>query len=300
MKRIYGSSSVLRVLLAPMAAVSGLASATPPQTDGLPAVTDTGRPARPGRPRHPVLVGRRRAVNGPSLATVQVPTPSLRRLGPMQYPTRRRNQAAAVVRRLPGSARDPAAAGPEGRQDFYGLTARRASRCFLGNGQMLEVGDVVQVSPARSSGTGAVCGSGSRAPADHRCSRRRRQQIAGEPHRPSSLPGQQHRCSRHRSAVAGPAGTRQQAPLQRPAGRRPASQAPLQAPARQRPHRKPVLQWPDNAVSCRRCSCRAASARAAGHRWRRRPPSSTGAAALDQHLPVTHCLFDSATPSYEH
>jgi len=222
MKRIYGFILGLAVLAAPMAAMSGLASADPTTKPmDYQQVTDTvvqrGLAAR-GIPFSWAGGG----VNGPSRGTGSgANTVGFDASGLMQYA-----YAGAGIK-LPRSSGAIYQVGQKilpqqaqkGDMIFYGPNGTESVAMFLGNGQMLEVGDVVQVSPVRSSGmTPYVV------------------RVLGTPQAPlqqapaQQLPGQQAPV--------------QQAPLQQAAGQAPAQQAPLQAPAQQAPLQAPAPQAP--------------------------------------------------------
>ena len=222
MKRIYGFILGLAVLAAPMAAMSGLASADPTTKPmDYQQVTDTvvarGLAAR-GIPFSWAGGG----ANGPSSGTGSgITTVGFDASGLMQYA-----YAGAGIK-LPRSSGAIYQVGQKilpqqaqkGDMIFYGPNGTESVAMFLGNGQMLEVGDVVQVSPVRSSGmTPYVV------------------RVLGTPQAPlqqapaQQLPGQQAPV--------------QQAPLQQAAGQAPAQQAPLQAPAQQAPLQAPAPQAP--------------------------------------------------------
>ena len=238
MKRIYGFILGLAVLVAPMAAVSGLASADPTTKPmDYQQVTDTvvqrGLAAR-GIPFSWAGGG----VNGPSLGTGSgANTVGFDASGLMQYA-----YAGAGIK-LPRSSgaiyqvgqKIPPQQAQKGDMIFYGPNGTESVAMFLGNGQMLEVGDVVQVSPARSSGMAPyvvrVLG-----PQQTPLQQAPAQQLPGQQAPAQQLPGQQA------PAQQAPV---QQAPLQQSAGQAPASQAPLQAPAQPAPAPQgPVLQLP--------------------------------------------------------
>jgi peptidoglycan DL-endopeptidase RipA len=234
MKRIYGFILGLAVLVAPAAAVSGLASADPTtKPTDYQQVTDTvvarGLAAR-GIPFSWAGGG----VNGPSRGTGSgINTVGFDASGLMQYA-----YAGAGIK-LPRSSGAMYQVGqkilPQQAQKgdlvFYGPNGTQSVAMFLGNGQMLEVGDVVQVSPVRSSGMtpyavrvlGTQQAPLQQAPA---------QQLPGQPAPAQQLPGQQAPV--------------QQAPLQQTAGQAPAQQAPL-APAPAPVQQAPMLQLPGQA-----------------------------------------------------
>jgi hypothetical protein len=231
MKRIYGFILGLAVLAAPMAAMSALACADPTTKPmDYQQVTDTvvarGLAAR-GIPFSWAGGG----VNGPTRGTGSgINTVGFDASGLMQYA-----YAGAGIK-LPRSSGAIYQAGQKilpqqaqkGDMLFYGPNGTESVAMFLGNNQMLEVGDVVQVSPVRSSGMtpyvvrvlGTPQAPLQQAPA---------QQLPGQPAPAQQLPGQQAPV--------------QQAPLQQAAGQAP--QAPLPAPAQPAPApQAPVLQIP--------------------------------------------------------
>jgi hypothetical protein len=120
---------------------------------------------------------------------------------------------------------------------FYGPGGTQSVAMYLGNGQMLEVGDVVQVSPVRSSGMAPylvrVLGT-QQAPL----------QQAPLPQAPAQQAPLQQAPLQQAPAQQAPA---QQAPLrQAPAQQVPTQQAPLQqVPTQQAPlQQAPLLQGP--------------------------------------------------------
>ncbi len=248
MKRIYGFILGLAVLVAPMAAVSGLASADPTTKPmDYQQVTDTvvqrGLAAR-GIPFSWAGGG----VNGPSRGTGSgANTVGFDASGLMQYA-----YAGAGIK-LPRSSgaiyqvgqKIPPQQAQKGDMIFYGPNGTESVAMFLGNGQMLEVGDVVQVSPARSSGMAPyvvrVLG-----PQQTPLQQAPAQQLPGQPAPAQQLPGQQAPGQQAPvQQLPGQQAPVQQAPLQQSAGQAPASQAPLQAPAQPAPAPQgPVLQVP--------------------------------------------------------
>ncbi|MGF2944264.1 NlpC/P60 family peptidoglycan-binding protein RipD [Mycobacterium sp. Lab-001] len=104
---------------------------------------------------------------------------------------------------------------------FYGPEGTQSVAMYLGNGQMLEVGDVVQVAPVRSNGMTPYL-----------------VRVLGT----QQMPAQQAPLQQAPAQQA-PA---QQAPLQQaPAQQAPLQQAPAQqAPAQQAPQQRPVQQAP--------------------------------------------------------
>jgi peptidoglycan DL-endopeptidase RipA len=222
MKRIYGLIIGLAMLVAPIAAMSGLASADPtPKPMDYQQVADVvvarGLAAR-GVPFSWAGGG----VNGPSRGTGSgINTVGFDASGLMQYA-----YAGAGIK-LPRSSGAMYQVGqkvlPQQAQKgdliFYGPAGTQSVAMFLGNGQMLEVGDVVQVSPVRSSGmTPYVV------------------RVLGTQSTPlQQAPAQQ---------LPAPQAPAQQAPVQAPLQQAPAQLAPApQAPAPQ----APVLQLPGQA-----------------------------------------------------
>ena len=146
---------------------------------------------------------------------------------------------------------------------FYGPEGTQSVAMYLGNGQMLEVGDVVQVSPVRTNGmtpylvrvlgtqqtpaqqaplqqapaqqapTAAGAGAAVAAAAAARRSRRRCSSRRRSNRRCSSRQRSRRRCSsrqrsRHRCSAPIQQAPLQQMPLQVPAQQAPVQQAPLQ------------------------------------------------------------------------
>ena len=182
-------------------------------------------------------------MNGPSLGTGSgANTVGFDASGLMQYA-----YAGAGIK-LPRSSgaiyqvgqKIPPQQAQKGDMIFYGPNGTESVAMFLGNGQMLEVGDVVQVSPARSSGMAPyvvrVLG-----PQQTPLQQAPAQQLPGQPAPAQQLPGQQAPAQQ----LPGQQAPVQQAPLQQSAGQAPAPQAPLQAPAQPAPAPQgPVLQLP--------------------------------------------------------
>ncbi|ETB10986.1 hypothetical protein O980_13735 [Mycobacterium avium subsp. paratuberculosis 08-8281] len=131
---------------------------------------------------------------------------------------------------------------------FYGPEGTQSVAMYLGNNQMLEVGDVVQVSPVRTAGMAPymVRVLGTTAPTQQVPQQAPLQQTPGQ-----QLPTQQARCNRFRAAgsgqqVPGQQLPTQQAPQQAPLQLAPTQQAPLQQlPTQQSPLQQlPVQQSP--------------------------------------------------------
>ncbi|MDD4867197.1 MAG: NlpC/P60 family peptidoglycan-binding protein RipD [Mycobacterium sp.] len=99
---------------------------------------------------------------------------------------------------------------------FYGPEGTQAVAMYLGNGQMLEVGDVVQVSPVRSAGMTPYL-----------------VRVLGTQQTPAQQAPAQQAPAQQAPAQQAPA---QQAPAQQaPTQQAPAQRAPLQQPAQQVP-----------------------------------------------------------------
>ncbi|MEE2854380.1 MAG: NlpC/P60 family peptidoglycan-binding protein RipD [Actinomycetota bacterium] len=110
---------------------------------------------------------------------------------------------------------------------FYGPEGTQSVAMYLGNNQMLEVGDVVQVSPVRANGMTPymVRVLGASAPA----------QQAPLQQAPQQLPAQQAPLQQS---------PYQQAPQQLPAQQAPLQQAPQQVPLQQSPYQQAPQQLP--------------------------------------------------------
>lgn len=79
---------------------------------------------------------------------------------------------------------------------FYGPEGTQSVAMYLGNGQMLEVGDVVQVSPVRANGlTPTWFGFSGRS--RHHCNRRRYSKHPHNKHRYNKHPHSRHRYNKH-------------------------------------------------------------------------------------------------------
>jgi peptidoglycan DL-endopeptidase RipA len=226
MKRIYSFAIGLAMLVAPMA-TAGLAAADPgarqmdyQQVTDL--VVQRGLSQR-GVPFSWAGGG----VNGPSRGTgAGINTVGFDASGLMQYA-----YAGAGIK-LPRSSGAIYRVGQKvvpqqarkGDLIFYGPEGTQSVAMYLGNNQMLEVGDVVQVSPVRSNGMTPylVRVLGTQAPA---------QQAPLQQAPAQQLPTQQ-------------------APLQQMPGQVPTQQAPLQqAPLQQAPIQQPSLQQLPGQVS---------------------------------------------------
>jgi len=242
MKRIYSFAIGLAMLVAPMA-TAGLAAADPGarQMD-YQQVTDIvvqrGLSQR-GVPFSWAGGG----VNGPSRGTgTGINTVGFDASGLMQY------AYAGAGLKLPRSSGAMYRVGQKvlpqqarkGDLIFYGPEGTQSVAMYLGNNQMLEVGDVVQVSPVRSNGMtpylvrilGTQPAPAPQAPV---------QQAPVQQLPTQQLPGQQAPLQQPPT---------QQAPLQQMPGQVPTQQAPLQqapvqqAPLQQMPGQVPTQQVP--------------------------------------------------------
>jgi peptidoglycan DL-endopeptidase RipA len=121
---------------------------------------------------------------------------------------------------------------------FYGPEGTQSVAMYLGNNQMLEVGDVVQVSPVRANGMTPylVRVLGAQTPLQQ-APQAPVQQLPQAP--VQQVPGQQAPQAPVQQ-VPGQQAPLQQAPLQQP----PTQQAPLQLPAQQAPLQAPTQQAP--------------------------------------------------------
>jgi hypothetical protein len=241
MKRIYGLAIGLAMLVAPVA-TAGIATADPgtrpmDYQQATDIVVMRGLSAR-GLPFSWAGGG----VNGPSRGKgTGINTVGFDASGLMQYA-----YAGAGIK-LPRSSGEMYRYGQKiapqqasrGDLIFYGPDGTQSVAMYLGNGQMLEVGDVVQVSPVRASGMTPyvvrVLGAQS-APA---------QQAPFQQTLPQQAPLQQSPYQQTPPQQA----PLQQAPLQRaplqqsPFQQAPAQQAPTQlAPVQQAPLQQPPTQ----------------------------------------------------------
>ncbi|MFY2858782.1 NlpC/P60 family peptidoglycan-binding protein RipD [Mycobacterium sp. THU-M104] len=114
---------------------------------------------------------------------------------------------------------------------FYGPEGTQSVAMYLGNGQMLEVGDVVQVAPVRSNGMTPYL-----------------VRVLGTRQAPAQQAPLQQAPVQQTPALQAPAqqAPQQQAPAQQtPAQQTPAQQAPQQRPVQQAPlQQMPALQLP--------------------------------------------------------
>lgn len=125
---------------------------------------------------------------------------------------------------------------------FYGPEGTQSVAMYLGNNQMLEVGDVVQVSPVRANGMTPymVRVLGASAPAQQAPLQQAPQQLPAQ-QTPQQLPAQQAPAQQSPYQQAPQQLPTQQAPLQQA----PAQQAPLQqSPYQQAPQQLPTQQAP--------------------------------------------------------
>lgn len=241
MKRIYTFGIGLAMLVAPMA-TAGLAAADPgarqmdyQQVTDL--VVQRGLSQR-GVPFSWAGGG----VNGPSRGTgTGINTVGFDASGLMQYA-----YAGAGIK-LPRSSGAIYRVGQKvvpqqarkGDLIFYGPEGTQSVAMYLGNNQMLEVGDVVQVSPVRSNGMTPylVRVLGTQAPAQQAPL----QQAPVQQQQPvQQLPGQQAPLQQPPT---------QQAPLQQMPGQVPTQQAPIQQPSLQQlPGQASTQQVPTQQV----------------------------------------------------
>jgi hypothetical protein len=125
---------------------------------------------------------------------------------------------------------------------FYGPEGTQSVAMYLGNGQMLEVGDVVQVSPVRSNGMTPylvrVLGT-QQTPAQQAPLQQAPAQQAPAQQSPLQQPPTQQAPMQQSPMQQSPT---QQAPMQRPIQQAPLQQMPLQVPAQQAPVQQAPLQ----------------------------------------------------------
>jgi hypothetical protein len=135
---------------------------------------------------------------------------------------------------------------------FYGPEGTQSVAMYLGNGQMLEVGDVVQVSPVRSNGmtpylvrvlgtqqTPAQQAPLQQAPAQQAPAQQAPAQQAPAQQTPAQQSPLQQPPTQQAPMQQSPT---QQAPMQRPIQQAPLQQMPLQVPAQQAPVQQAPLQ----------------------------------------------------------
>ncbi|MEZ0353431.1 NlpC/P60 family peptidoglycan-binding protein RipD [Mycobacterium sp. pR1184] len=228
MKRIYSFAIGLAMLAAPMAAAPEIAAADPgarsmDYQQATDVVVMRGLSQR-GVPFSWAGGG----INGPSRGTgTGINTVGFDASGLMQYA-----YAGAGIR-LPRSSGAIYRAGQKvlpqqaqkGDMIFYGPEGTQSVAMYLGNNQMLEVGDVVQVSPVRSAGMTPYLVRVIGVPL---------QQLPAQPAPAQQVPGQQ---------VPGQAPLQQPPTQQAPLQQLPAQQAPLQqAPLQQLPTQQAPLQ----------------------------------------------------------
>ena len=224
MKRIYAFAIGLIMLVAPMVAATGIAAADPgvrpmDYQQAADVVIARGLSQR-GVPFSWAGGG----VTGPTLGKgTGINTVGFDASGLIQY------AYAGAGLKLPRSSGAMYKVGqkvlPQQAQKgdliFYGPEGTQAVAMYIGNGQMLEVGDVVQVSPVRSSNM---------APYLVRI-------LGTQPAPAQQAPAQQAPAQQ----VPAPQAPAQQAPAQQvpaqqaPAQQAPLQQAPLQVPAQQAP-----------------------------------------------------------------
>lgn len=229
MKRIYSFAIGLAILAAPMAAAPEIAAADPgvramDYQQATDVVVMRGLSQR-GVPFSWAGGG----INGPSRGTgTGINTVGFDASGLMQYA-----YAGAGIK-LPRSSGAIYRAGQKvlpqqaqkGDMIFYGPEGTQSVAMYLGNNQMLEVGDVVQVSPVRTTGMTPYLVRVIGVPL---------QQVPVQ-QVPGQTPAQQAPLQQPPT---------QQAPLQQLPGQTPAQQAPLQqTPLQQLPGQTPAQQAP--------------------------------------------------------
>ena len=130
---------------------------------------------------------------------------------------------------------------------FYGPEGTQSVAMYLGNGQMLEVGDVVQVSPVRSNGMTPylvrVLGT-QQTPAQQAPLQQAPAQQAPAQQTPAQQSPLQQSPTQQAPMQQSPMqqSPTQQAPMQRPIQQAPLQQMPLQVPAQQAPVQQAPLQ----------------------------------------------------------
>ncbi|OBF18291.1 inv protein [Mycobacterium kubicae] len=250
MKRISSFAIGLAMLAAPIAApmviVPGVAAADPATRPmDYQQVTDAVI-ARGLSQRGVPFSWAGGGVNGPSRGTgTGINTVGFDASGLMQY------AYAGAGLKLPRSSGQMYRVGQKvlpqqarkGDLIFYGPEGTQSVAMYLGNGQMLEVGDVVQVSPVRSSGMAPYLvrilgATNQQAPAPQAPAQQAPAQQAPAQQAPAQqapapqAPGQQAPLPQ----APGQQAPLQQAPLQQVPGQQaPLQQAPLQAAAPQAP-----------------------------------------------------------------
>jgi peptidoglycan DL-endopeptidase RipA len=242
MKRIYAFAIGLAMLVAPLATAS--IAAADPGTRAMDYQQATDIVVMRGLSQRGVPFSwAGGGVNGPTRGKgTGAMTVGFDASGLMQYA-----YAGAGIK-LPRSSGELYRVGPKvlpqqarrGDMIFYGPEGTESVAMYLGNNQMLEVGDVVQVSPVRSNGMAPylvrVLGTQS-APALQAPPQQAPVQQAPVQQAPAQqLPGQQQ-------APAQQLPGQQQAPLQQaPAQQLPGQQAPFQAQLQQMPLLLPPTQ----------------------------------------------------------
>src|SRR5271166_521622 len=130
---------------------------------------------------------------------------------------------------------------------FYGPEGTQSVAMYLGNGQMLEVGDVVQVSPVRSNGMtpylvrvlGTQQTPAQQAPLQQAPLQQAPAQQAPAQQTPAQQSPLQQPPTQQAPLQQSPT---QQAPMQRPTQQAPLQQMPLQVPTQQAPVQQAPLQ----------------------------------------------------------
>ena len=135
---------------------------------------------------------------------------------------------------------------------FYGPEGTQSVAMYLGNGQMLEVGDVVQVSPVRSNGMtpylvrvlGTQQTPAQQAPLQQAPAQQPPMQQTPAQQSPLQQPPTQQSPLQQPPTQQAPMqqSPTQQAPMQRPIQQAPLQQMPLQVPAQQAPVQQAPLQ----------------------------------------------------------
>ena len=147
---------------------------------------------------------------------------------------------------------------------FYGPNGTESVAMYLGNGQMLEVGDVVQVSPVRTSGMtpylvrvlGAQQTPLQQAPVQQLPAQQAPVQQVPTQQLPGQVPAQQAPTQQLPGQVPAQQAPTQQLPGQVPAQQAPVQQVPGQAPAQQ----APVQQMPGQLLPAQQAPVQSAPA----------------------------------------
>ncbi len=260
MKRVYAFAIGLLMFVAPMVTAAGIASADPyTRTNDYQQVADTVI-ARGLSQRGVPFSWAGGGVTGPTRGTGSgINTVGFDASGLIQY------AYAGAGLKLPRSSGQMYRVGekvlPQQARKadliFYGPEGTQSVAMYLGNGQMLEVGDVVQVSPVRSSGMAPylvrILGTNSlqtapAAPAQpaQPAQPAPAQQLPGQQAPVQQVPGQQapvQQVPGQQAPVQQLPG--QQTPLQQaPVQQLPAQQAPLQQQAAPQPPLQQVIPQP--------------------------------------------------------